>query len=266
MKLHVRHETRYILDTPARRSVQYLRLTPRLDICQRVIDWQVNGPEHLAPWQDGLGNHCHVASESGELDSVLVHVEGTVETLDTGGVLPLDDGLPPGMFLRTGERTDCSDALAEFADAQKGRFDTEGDIAGLHGLMAALTEEIAYVSGASTVESTAAEAFENKSAVCQDHAHLFIACCRHLGVPARYISGYMSGGVGEPASHAWAEAYVDSLGWVSFDPSNAQSATAEYVRLAVGFDYGSAAPLIGLRAGGDGENMTVDVQVKQVQS
>ena len=104
--------------------------------------------------------------------------------------------------------------------------------------------------------------------MCQDHAHIFIACARVLGLPARYVSGYILAGQGNDshvASHAWAEVYVERLGWVSFDPTNRQSATEEYVRLAIGFDYPSAAPIRGSRYGGGIEEMTVRVEIGQSQ-
>ncbi len=87
-----------------------------------------------------------------------------------------------------------------------------------------------------------------------------------LGLPARYVSGYILAGQDNDshvASHAWAEVFIDGLGWVSFDPTNRQSATEEYVRLAIGFDYPSAAPIRGSRYGGGMEEMTVRVQLEQ---
>jgi transglutaminase-like putative cysteine protease len=90
-----------------------------------------------------------------------------------------------------------------------------------------------------------------------------------MGVPARYVSGYLYDESGErgagDASHAWAEAYLDDLGWVSFDPTNGMSATDAYVRLAVAFDYAGAGPIRGLRKGGGGEDMSVRVSVSQGQ-
>jgi transglutaminase-like putative cysteine protease len=86
--------------------------------------------------------------------------------------------------------------------------------------------------------------------------------CRTLGIPARYVSGYLTHGFGHEAhaaSHAWAEAFVDYLGWVGFDPTNGTSATEAYVRIAVGLDYAEAGPVRGVRNGGGLETMTVIV-------
>ena len=94
---------------------------------------------------------------------------------------------------------------------------------------------------------------------------LRIAACRVIGLPCRYVSGYLAAGQGDVATHAWAEAFVSDLGWVSFDVANRQSATDAYVRLAVGPDYSAVAPVIGVRTGGGGEEISVAVTVQQVQ-
>ncbi|MDV7341523.1 transglutaminase family protein [Terasakiella sp. A23] len=266
MRIKIRHETHYVLETAARRAMQYLRLTPRNDRNQRVGNWSITGPEQLTPWMDGFGNTVHFAAEHTDHHDLKIVVEGEVETKETNGILPLDDGLPPGMFLRETPLIKCDDELARFVDQYASIRDKDGDIGFLHAYMGALADEIAYQSGESTVNCSAAEVFERKKGVCQDFAHLFIAGCHHLNIPSRYVSGYITDGAGEPASHAWAESYVSDLGWISFDPSNKQSATESYVRLAVAYDYASAAPIIGVRTGGQGEQMNVNVQVDQLQS
>ena len=112
--------------------------------------------------------------------------------------------------------------------------------------------------------TTAAEAFASRRGVCQDHAHILIAAVRRLGIPARYVSGYLwTGNAGEAlsAGHAWAECRVEGLGWVSFDPANGICATDAYVRVAAGFDYATACPVRGVRTGGGAERMTTEVRL-----
>ncbi|OAN44770.1 hypothetical protein A6A04_08100 [Paramagnetospirillum marisnigri] len=266
MRLRIRHETRYRLAEPARRAVQYLRLTPRQDRCQRVLSWSVSGPPSLVPWTDGFGNRAHVASEVEAHDALTILVEGEIETNDTWGILPLDDGLPPPMFLRPTPLTLADDAIRDLAKPFAASCVGTGTVPTLHQMTGAIAERVVYATGSTDVTSTAAEALASGKGVCQDHAHLFIACCRVLGLPARYVSGYLHSERSEMASHAWAEAFVEGLGWVSFDPANCQSATDAYVRLAVGFDYAGAAPVVGLRSGGKGEDLSVDLSVEQVQS
>ncbi len=230
--------------------------------------WQVTTPGKLKRWTDGFGNAAHVSVQNGLHDELPVTVRGEVETFDTFGVVGAEDGLPPQMFLHSTRFTKVEGGIESFAQPFLEQVREEGPIAALHGLMWAIHTTVAYKSGLTTVESTAAEALEAGSGVCQDHAHLFIASCHVLGIPARYVSGYVytsEDNRGSLASHAWAEAYVDDLGWVSFDPTNSQSATDAYVRLAVAFDYGGAAPIRGVRKGGGTEEMTVRVEVSSGQ-
>jgi transglutaminase-like putative cysteine protease len=109
-----------------------------------------------------------------------------------------------------------------------------------------------------------AEALARGAGVCQDHTHVFIAAARHLGFPARYVSGYLQAGAGEApqeAQHAWAEVRIPDLGWAGFDAANGISPDPHYVRVACGLDYEYAAPVRGSRRGGGGEDLDVSVEV-----
>jgi transglutaminase-like putative cysteine protease len=138
--------------------------------------------------------------------------------------------------------------------------------------MLALAESIygsvAYVTGATSVDTTAHDAMLLGAGVCQDHAHLFLACCHALGVPARYVSGYIDpGSTGHAASHAWVDAWVkdaDFEGWISIDVTHARLMTDAYCRLAIGRDYDSAAPVRGSRRGAGEETMTVEALIVPV--
>lgn len=267
MRLTIVHETLYRFAEPANHSIQYLRLTPRQDACQRVLSWSVTTPGSMTPWIDGFGNHVHVSTIDGPHDELKVLVEGVIETTDTVGVLPARDGLPPMLFMRDTPFTVAGPGVEALAEQVRPVMDG-GPLPGLHALTELIADKIGYESGATTSETSAEEAIEAGAGVCQDHAHIFIACARVLGLPARYVSGYILAGQGNDshvASHAWAEVYVERLGWVSFDPTNRQSATEEYVRLAIGFDYPSAAPIRGSRYGGGIEEMTVRVEIGQSQ-
>lgn len=272
MRLSVEHETNYRFDRPANHSIQYLRLTPRADSCQSMLSWTLTTPGQVKRWIDGFANVSHVSVQNGVHAEVPVMVRGQVETIDTFGVLPSDDGLPPLMFTRPTRFTQVDAAIEELARPLIERKNDEGPVAALHALMWTLHTSIAYRSGFTDVETTAAESLARGSGVCQDHAHLFIACARVLGIPARYVSGYLycepdeQGHAASLASHAWAEAFVDDLGWVSFDTTNSRCATDAYVRLAVAFDYVGAAPIRGMRSGGGLEEMTVRVNVTQQPS
>jgi len=124
---------------------------------------------------------------------------------------------------------------------------------------------VAYQNGATEVTSTAAEALHIGQGVCQDHAHLFIACCHVHGIPARYVSGYIDPGTtSHGASHAWVDVWVEEVdfsGWVSIDVTHARFTDEAHCRLAIGRDYDSAAPVRGVRHGGGTESLRVKVAV-----
>ncbi|RYG10072.1 MAG: transglutaminase family protein, partial [Caulobacteraceae bacterium] len=107
-----------------------------------------------------------------------------------------------------------------------------------------------------------------RQGVCQDHAQIFIACARRLGIPARYISGHLHRSDGQElqdAAHAWAEAWVQGLGWVGFDVANGIAPTEHYVRVAAGLDALGATPFRGTAYGGGRGKMSVTLRVRQMQ-
>jgi transglutaminase-like putative cysteine protease len=196
---------------------------------------------------------------------VTVRVTGQVETTDKAGVVAgLFEPLAPKLYLRESPLAHADKALASLA--QKATRGAEGPLDTCHRLMSAVSEAVIYEPGHTETTSTAAEALALGKGVCQDHAHVFIACCRSLGIPARYVGGYMWDGDGIAdleAGHGWAEAHVDDLGWVGFDPSNERCPTEAYVRVAAGFDYDSATPVRGVRWSFGAETMDVVVRVAQ---
>jgi transglutaminase-like putative cysteine protease len=125
-----------------------------------------------------------------------------------------------------------------------------------------------YVPGTTSTHTEAAAALADGRGVCQDHAHIFIAAARSLGVPARYVTGYLviEADNASQAHHAWAEAWVEALGWVGFDVANRICPTERYVRLAAGLDAGYAAPIVGSRRGGETEVLEVSVEVQRQSS
>ncbi|MBV1703566.1 MAG: transglutaminase family protein, partial [Hyphomicrobiales bacterium] len=150
-----------------------------------------------------------------------------------------------------------SEFAAEFARGRRDRLDR------LHALMAAINARMAFDAEATHVATSAPEAFALRRGVCQDFAHVFIAAARLLDAPARYVAGYYlrADGVEEPAGHAWAEAYVEDLGWVGFDATHGVCPGERHVRVAVGLDYLDAAPVRGVREGGGEETLGVALTV-----
>jgi len=269
MLIRVEHATSYEYSEPLLATTQYLRMTPLSGRTQAVESWALTCPGAImTPWQDQYGNVCHTLTVPKHVDQLDIKVCGLVRTRDTSGVVgTASSELPAMLYLRETPYTAITEPIRDFA----GRFESElsGDpIETLHEIMLAIADRVSYSPGDTHVHTAGAEALEQGSGVCQDHAHIFCAVCRELGVPARYVSGYLTHGLGRDAhaaSHAWAEALVDSLGWVGFDPTNRACPDESYIRIAVGLDYAEAGPVRGVRAGGGIETMTVRVSFPNQQ-
>lgn len=264
MRIGILHVTRYIYGAPATYSVQALRLTPPEFADQHVVSWAIRAPgiETAAVFRDGFGNKAHLVAVTGEHAEVAIAAEGIVETSDSHGVVRgLAEVAPVRVFLRSTSLTAPDDAIRALAAGAR-----EADaVARLHALMGGVSEAIEYVVGETHSHTTAADALQRGRGVCQDHAHVFIAAARVLGIPARYVNGYMVAEEGHEAEahHGWAEAWVDGVGWIGFDPANQLCPTERYVRLATGLDALSAAPIRGSRQGGASEQLDVRVEVAQ---
>lgn len=264
MRLTIRHLTEYRLEQPAHFVLQEVRLTPAASPGQRVESWRVsleNGSVE-ASFDDHHGNRTMLFSCDGGDGILRLRAEGVVETADRAGVAGSHRGFTPlWLFLRETSLTAIGDRVEALA-ASLAPGDT---LARLHALNEAVADAVQYDRDADPL-MTAEAAIAAGRGVCQDQAHVFIAAARALNIPARYISAYLftEGEASSKASHAFAEAHVEGLGWVGFDPANRQSPDERYVRIAAGLDYHEAAPVRGLRIGaGGGEQLAVNVQVQQ---
>ena len=265
MRLSIDHRTTYRFSVPQGRLTQMLRMTPEDTDDQTVADWDlhVDCDARLRPGRDGFGNKVTMLYAEGPLDSIEIAVSGEVLTNSADGVVHgTHEVLPPALYLRSTPLTAADREIETFAaDAVSGETDL---IARLHRLNLALAARFAADQKRPAAGLTAVDAFSGASATPRDMTHIFLAAARSLGVPARYISGYSMrafGGEHRPAPHGWAEAYVDRLGWVAFDPCAGRSADEAYVRVAVALDAAGAAPVAGSRLGEGDEEMHVDVTV-----
>jgi transglutaminase-like putative cysteine protease len=270
MRIRISHATTYRYDAPIKSVTQVLRLTPRNHDGQYVTAWHIDVSADclLHQQEDSFGNITHMFTADGQLGELSVAVEGVVDTQDTNAVITgAIERFPPELFLRETPLTQANGALSELAASCKAAAG-ENRLDLLHALLTKLHADIVFDTDPTHPATTAAEAYALGRGVCQDIAHIFIAAARCAGVPARYVGGhfYRADGVtAQEAGHAWAEAYVDNLGWVGFDPTNGICTTDAHVRVAVGLDYLGAAPVRGTRYGGTGETMMVEVHVDQAQ-
>lgn len=267
MRIRIDHETRYAYDRAARFIVQVVRLTPRSTEGQQIRDWRIETDvdAHLRRSEDAFGNIVHTLYTERPTNGLMVRVTGEAATVDTGGVLRgSPERLSPLVFLRDTPLTQADEALRDLA-AEVGEGDSLGR---LHRLMSLIHDRVAFRVGSTTADHTAAAAYAQKQGVCQDHAQIFIAAARRMGVPARYVSGHLhrtDGMEHQEAAHAWAEAFVENLGWVGFDAANGVCPTEHYVRVACGLDALGASPIRGTSYGGGRETMTVALRVRQMQ-
>ncbi|HEV7802554.1 MAG TPA: transglutaminase family protein [Burkholderiales bacterium] len=264
MRISIDHITHYVYEVPLRYSTQYLRLVPPTTRRQRVIEWDLDTPGSPLELRDGYGNILHVLTIGEPTQEIVIRSHGIVETSASIDDEADDARLSPLIFLRQTALTRADAPLCDFAERYRRRA---GTLSGLRELAQGLLRKLPFQPGVTQVHSTAAEAFTAGNGVCQDHAHVFIASCRHLGIPARYVSGYLYSDANSEsvvASHAWAEAWVVDR-WRSFDITNNRPAGEHHIRLAIGADYLDASPVRGIRRGGGEERMVATALVGQDQ-
>ena len=264
MRLKIRHATQYRFDGPVSYGLQQLRMTPKTTSQQRILDWSIaidHGRKELA-FDDHHNNHVALISFDRGTTALSVTCAGEVEIADTSGIVGAHRGPAPlWLYRRATDQTRATGRVKTFLRSAG----ADPSLDGLHQLATAVGKAVRYQIGASRPDWSAEDALEAGSGVCQDHAHVFLACARALGVPARYVSGYLmlNDTTAQDAMHAWAEAHVDGLGWVGFDISNGIAPDTRYVRVATGLDYADASPVSGLKIGGPGEALAVTIDVAQ---
>ena len=266
MRLNILHRTTYRYGAPFTFGLQQLRLTPKSRAGQSVLTWRtrIEGGRRELEFDDQHMNRVMLISFAGDGHEIVITSEGEVETMDTSGVVGKHAGFAPlWLFQRSTPLTRQGPGVRSLTKGLAAEYDDP--IARCHALSTRVAETVKWELGATGTESTAEEAIAAGAGVCQDHAHIFVAAARQMGLPARYVSGYlmMEDTVHQEASHAWAEVHVDPLGWVGFDVSNGISPDERYVRVATGLDYSEAAPVRGLRDGTvEGETLSVAIQVQ----
>ena len=284
--LRVRHRTVYTYEQPVERSMHLLRLTPVTDRLQRLHqhDLRVSVPGRWRDYDDVFGNHCRRILCEQPWQTLVLESEAVVEVLDTDPLLyrplrartrfPLvwmpwqHQALQP--FLMPQELPESQLlALTDYAMSFVRRND--GDLVDtLLDINWTIFKEYRYVQGTTTMHTSAWETFTDRHGVCQDFTHLFITLARLLGIPARYVCGYLYLGpealnlAQAAATHAWVQLYLPELGWTGFDPTNGVMTSTSHVRLAVGRNALDTTPTGGtIYRGGGGELLTVSVQVER---
>jgi transglutaminase-like putative cysteine protease len=281
----IRHVTRFRYSSPVYESVMELRMQPRSEGPQTLRSFQIstNPRAQLYAYTDYLGNavyHFNVLRAHEELRieaQAVVEIARSPALPEAIGALEWDrynpynlsdlhfDLLEPSRFAR------ASPALSSFREA-RGLVAPSGDpMTALRRLNTAIFEAFDYEIGVTQVHSPIEQALSEGRGVCQDFAHIMIAIARSWGIPARYVSGYLHHGrgrdrSGEDATHAWVEAYLPSLGWIGFDPTNNILAAERHIRAAVGRDYADVPPTRGTFKGDAESELAIAVAVEPTQA
>ena len=265
MRVEVAHRTVLTYERPIAETHMEVRVRPRTGAGQAVERFQlvVEPASPVRSYRDGFGNHVHYFNHVPPHGRVEVVAESVVGT--SAGLPDLDDGEFPDDFLQF--RGPVQEAPGVRALARRFR---DGSVEQrLEGLVRHINLEFEYQPHTTTVFTAVDEVMRRRTGVCQDFAHLFIAVARSMGLPARYVSGYIHSGVGrvgEGASHAWAEVLVPGTGWVGYDPTNPVRALERHLRVAVGRDYQDVAPTRGTYLGAAREDMEVRVTTRALPS
>lgn len=268
MRIRIRHETEYRYDEPAKWTIHNLRMTPRDYDGQHIGQWRIEIDHEcrLRESEDAFGNRLHRVTTEGPITGLRILVEGEATTFETTGVASgVIERLPKIFFLRETALTTPDPNIAALAREAAGEAHSTLDR--LHRLLAAVHGAMRLdeppVMETQRDMAPAGAALARGSGLSHDFAHLFITCARVLQIPARCISGYcLRGDVPEPAiEHAWAEACVEDLGWVGFDPMHGVSPCENYLRVAAAPDYLGAAPVRDANSGGTGEHISTRIHV-----
>ncbi len=284
----ITHQTVYEYSGDVVHSHQLLHLAPRESVHQTCQSHAITidpPPSHSATGVDAFGNPITRLEFDRPHQRLEVSAETTVEVRDRPLISKSESwervrtqlaysGRPPGPERLEAVRYRCesphvrikqifTDYAADCFPAGRSVIDCADS------LMHKLHDEMAYAPGETTVSTSLVEVLEKKRGVCQDYAHLMIACLRSRGLAARYVSGYLrtvpSAGqqalVGADASHAWVAVYCPLAGWIEFDPTNGVRANTDHITLAWGRDFSDVSPLRGVIVGGGQHQLSVRIAV-----
>ncbi len=284
------HTTTYTYAAPVARSQHLLRLEPRTTATQRCLDLRLDihpEPSERHAYADYFGNATVYANLDQPHDKLVVTARGRINVEGDSRLLPepgpaweavrdraaadrSPEGLDVYQYVFDSPMAAASDALRAYAETS---FKPQRPLLeAVEDLNRRIFSEFTYDPTATTIATPVAEALAQRAGVCQDFAHVMIGVLRAMGLPARYMSGYIRPDTGddEPsvrgagASHAWVAVYLPEVGWVEYDPTNHAMPSrmrTDHITLAWGRDYSDVAPIEGVALGGGQHSVAVEVDV-----
>ncbi len=297
MRLRITHDTRYRYEPPVLTAVHMTHLTPPHTRCQDRLDARLQVHPQPASITESLDIYRNVRTFfeiASPHDELLVRASSLVETHapdPVGSTLAWDavrdsfvyhvgaEWHPAAEFIYPSHYVHPGEVFADYARPSFAPGRPLIDAA--RELMQRVHQDFTYASRSTEINTPAAEALAQRRGVCQDFSHVMLACLRSLGLPARYVSGYLLTQpppgqprlVGSDASHAWVAVFLPDVaaqhgghGWYDLDPTNDRHGWGapgeDFVRLAVGRDYADISPMRGVIHGGAGHELDVGVTVE----
>jgi len=288
MLLEVRHVTQYQYDEPVRESVMELWMQPQKSATQRLVSFEleVDPPAQVFSYADAFSNAVYHFDVPQPHERLTIVGRSAVETQPPPDLPPELDRGEWGRLQSDFVRGECFDFMRPHGYAIETKalkaFEKKHDLAALAArndpltslklLNSVISGAFEYEAGVTEADSPIDIALAQGRGVCQDFAHIMIAVCRGWGVPARYVSGYLftnrtAGDRSDPdATHAWVEAFLPSLRWVGFDPTNNCLAGERHVTVAIGRDYADVPPSRGVYKGEADSHLAVGVSVRRART
>ena len=284
MRFDIRYRTRFSYDRPVWGSYNELRACPATDDRQRLITYRLNvdPAARVLSNLDYWGTQVDAFGVRDLHDRLEVTAEATVETgparLITSApqLASLDD---PAFvdehteLLEPTEHTEWDGAIAAEAAALADAYgpDLVGVVLGIH---RKVRNSLRYDRDATEIGIPLADVWAGQAGVCQDYAHLASAMCRSIGIPARYVSGYLfsaaddtiedaEGDTVQVQTHAWFEAAIPGHGWLALDPTNGRDVGARHVVIGRGRDYDDVAPFFGAHSGSAQVTLDAEVEIRR---
>ena len=275
MKYLISHQTTYTYHEPVSVCYNLLRLVPRNTHRQSCTSVAVEihpEPDTFHEYEDFFGNKVIYFSIEKEHAKLSVRVSSEIEQrMETAGEPSLEQDADVGGYLFETPMTAANDDIAAYA---RGSFRPGRPVLeAAADLMHRIYTDFRFTPGFTTVSTPLATVMRERKGVCQDFAHLAIACCRSVGLPARYVSGYIETlpppGVekliGVDASHAWFSVYIPKMGWVDFDPTNNLLPAEQHITIGWGRDYADIAPMRGILLSSGTHGLSVSVDMRRVK-
>lgn len=271
----IQHVTKYSYNRPVKESVNQIRIYPIASDMQEILQHEVNitaDPE-LFFFIDYWGNRCADFSLMQSHKELTIDSRMSVRTMGEEFITPVDsnwedlsESVQGKFYLLELTRPDeikVNAALQEIIDSFQHREKTIMQT--VEACSGYIFKEFKYIKGITNIETTVDEILEHRSGVCQDFAHVLLQILRTMGIPSRYVSGYIcpnkNGMRGEGATHAWVEAWIPKLGWTGIDPTNNVWATTHHVKLAAGRNFNDCTPIKGTFKGIAKQTLSVYVSV-----